>query len=37
MIRVNKGSEHKKDTQSSKYATAWLNMSEQDVYMPKYI
>ena len=24
-------------TQGSKYATKWLNMSEQDVYMTEYV
>ena len=31
------GSEYARITQGSKYATIWLNMSEQDVNMPEYV
>ena len=32
-----KGSEYARVTQRSKYATKWLNMSEQDVNIPEYV
>ena len=31
------GSDCGRITQGSKYVTIWLNMSEQDVYMPEYV
>ena len=31
------GSEYARVTQDPKYATIWLNMSEQDVNMPGYV
>ena len=36
-FQIWKGSECARITQASKYATIWLNMSEQDIIMPEYV